>query len=87
MRNAINGISWLASPEENSTQGAQGAPRRTAPVFFMRAAMYVVLPAGAAAMSTTLSPSWGASAMTGMNEDAPCTHMHAIENTPRPIPP
>lgn len=34
---------------------------------------YVVLPPGAALMSNTDSPSWGDSAITGRNDDAPCS--------------
>uniref|UniRef100_A0A6B0UM36 Uncharacterized protein n=1 Tax=Ixodes ricinus TaxID=34613 RepID=A0A6B0UM36_IXORI len=41
------------------------------PVFFMMAAMWVVLPPGAAHMSRILSFSWGARAMTGSMEAAP----------------
>lgn len=45
----------------------------TQPVLRIRAARYVVLPPGAAAMSTTDSPSCGANAMHGKKDEAPCT--------------
>ena len=42
----------------------------TTPVFCMRAAICVVLPPGAEAMSSTRSPGWGDRAITGRNEEA-----------------
>ena len=47
-----------------------GSLANTLPVFFIRAEMYVVLPPGAEAMSSTRSCSWGANAITGMNDEA-----------------
>lgn len=41
------------------------------PVFFMSDAIWVVLPAGAAHMSKTLSFGWGQSAITGRKDDSP----------------